>query len=283
MIAKPADLALLPQIAPKLATVGSALCGPNCKAYHRAWGYLRLYGALPAVGRDHAVMLEGLRAEFKRGARDVLISGSADAGILAYVIAAMQAERITGRVAVIDLCPTPLAICTWYGAQVGMPVETWCGYAQDYAGTGFDLVVSHNFLQSIPPPERPAVTRAWHNALRVGGRAFAIANIRPSEPQTGRRFDPDKVALLLKDLEAGRQSSPNKDLISKEDLHALARAYAEARVSHRLRSEAELTDPIEAAGLRVTSFDNVAASLNGSEAAAHKIAHRKRLIAERVR
>lgn len=259
--------------------VGAHLCDPNCRAYHRAWGYLRLYGVLPAVGRDHDVLLSTFRAQIRAGRRRVLVSGAADAGILAYLIESFRAEGTSGRIAVIDRCPTPLAANTWYAAQNDWSIDIWCGSIQDYVGSGFDLVVSHNFLNSIAVEDRPAVCASWHNALEPGGQAVLIGDIKPDEGAFGRRFDPDQVKELVDDILRAQAGSDDRDLISPDDLESIVTAFAETRQSYKLRSQSEFIDPIEAAGLRILETEDIDASLPASLASPHN--RRICVIAER--
>ncbi|NNF23415.1 MAG: class I SAM-dependent methyltransferase [Rhodobacteraceae bacterium] len=260
------DANALPKIAPMMAALGAHLCGPACQDYHRAWGFLRLYGTLPAVGRDHEILLSTLRSEIRGGRRNVLVSGSADAGILAYVLESLRSEDATGRVAVVDRCPTPLAVNTWYAAQIGWPIETWCGSVQDYCGRGFELVVAHNFLNSIAPGDRPSICQSWHDALKPGGRVAMITQIKPAGEECGLRFDANKTALLIDDLLQARKGSKHADLISAEELAVIATSFAEARYSYRLRQRSDITGPLEAAGLRVLEYRDYRPSLETSNA-----------------
>lgn len=260
------DANALPKIAPMMADLGTHLCGPSCQDYHRAWGYLRLYGTLPAVGRDHEILLSTLRAEIRDGRRNVLVSGSADAGILAYVLESLRSEDATGRIAVIDRCPTPLAVNSWYAAQIGRPIETWVGSVQDYSGQGFELVVAHNFLNSIAPGDRPDVCRTWYDALRPGGRVAMITQVKAAGVEYGPRFDADKTAVLVDDLLRARKGSRHADLISAEELAAIATAFAHTRYSYRLRQRSDITGPLETAGFRILEYRDYQPSLETSRA-----------------
>ncbi|MGI9388970.1 MAG: hypothetical protein ACR2O1_02840 [Boseongicola sp.] len=274
------DARLLSEIAPMMADIGAQQCGDGCREYHRAWGYLRLFAALPAVGRDHEVLLTTLRAQIQQDRRRILISGAADAGILAYVIEAFRLEGATGKITVVDTCGTPLSINSWYGTRSGWPIETWCGPIQDFDGRGFDVVVSHNFLNSIAPEDRRAVCTAWRGALDEGGRAVFIAQLKPDKPLYGRRFDDKQVSVLVNDYLQARAKSDHRELITSAALEKIVRSFAETRYSHRLQTLEQIAAPLEDSGFRNLEIADIGTSLPISQAVGST--RRVSVVAEKV-
>ena len=255
MISTP-DKADLPRTARMLLELSRTHCDDQCRAYHGIWGFQRLYGTLPSVARDHSVLLGRLRKTAENGTLRVLISGSADQGILAYVIKAFGDAGAPVDVCVADACRTPLIVNEWYGARRGVPVTTFRGDIRSFVGRGFDLVIAHNFLNFLVLEERVAVARIWMEALRPGGHALLFSRIKPGAPLQSRRFDEDGEERLVADLLADRFASPFSGMISARDLEDLARAYARGRISRNVRSSAELAEPIEAAGFEVISLES---------------------------
>ncbi len=246
------DHAYLPQLAPLQRELAEAQCAPGCRAYHAVWGFLRLYGTLPSVARDDAGLRRLLAVEAAMGRRSVLVSGAADPGLLSYVLAAFAD---TTEVCVTDLCPTPLASCHWYAAQLGRTISTASGDIRALDRGGFDLVLAHNFLNFFDANAREQVAARWRASMVPGGRVLVFANIRPGSAPVARRFDAAATEALVADALRDRAASAHADLITAEDLAALVRDFAERRVSNRLRSEEELCAPLEAAGLRVLAIE----------------------------
>ncbi|MEM9343903.1 MAG: class I SAM-dependent methyltransferase [Pseudomonadota bacterium] len=262
----PPDADLLPQVAVAMATLAPRLCSDACRDYHAAWGFFRLYGTLPAVARDHEALSSKLSAEVQAGRTRILVSGAADTGIPAYAIAALDAAGVEGAVTVVDLCPTPLAVSTWYAGQRGRSLSTFCGPVESFRGGSVDIVVSHNFLNSIDPADRTNVARAWHDALVPGGRALIFGQVRPEDAARERRFNDARTVEFLEELRGDHARSPHAPLIDWPELEQLARAFAESRISNRLQSEAAFIDPMEAGGLRVVSLTDHAFTLAGTKA-----------------
>lgn len=261
---KSPDAAWLRPAAEAVGALADAHCAPGCHAYHAAWPLLRLYGVLPAVARDHAALLAALREQAEAGAARLLVTGAADFGILAYVIAAYAEVGRRAEVTVVDRCETPLVLNRRYGAEHGWEVTTATDDVRTFAGRDFDLVVAHNFLNFFAAAERVDVVDGWRRALRPGGAALVFANLKPAAPAHAPRFGVDGRERLVARMLTARRTSPHRDLIGEAELAACVRAYAEARRSHHLRDRDELCAPFHRAGLaieRIVAGERVAAGV----------------------
>lgn len=252
MIAPDADL--LPKAAALMRREADHHCTELCHAYHGIWGFMRLFECLPAVGRDHDMLLDRIGAVARGGARRVLVSGSADCGLLAYVIEGFRHAGATPEVTVVDACETPLVACRWYGAERGVPVATEARDILTFEGRGFDVVISHNFLNFFTPLARQRLAGVWRDALRPGGQVLCFTSLKPNRKPGERRFDDAKLAGLIDEMCAAHSVSPHKALISREDMAKLVRDYGERRKSNNLNSVSEIWEPLEAAGLHCSDL-----------------------------
>ena len=85
-------------------------CSDECRSYHAIWGFLRLFGDLPAVTHDHDFLISSLGEAITNGKLRVLVSGTADHGLLAYVISAFEKARRKPDITVVDMCRTSVNV-----------------------------------------------------------------------------------------------------------------------------------------------------------------------------
>lgn len=243
------------KILPRSSALGLELapkfCSPDCRAYHSVWGFLRMFGNLKAVSVDHEFLLTALEQTIRSGARRVLISGSADHGILAYVLHAFDKVGAAPDVVVIDVCPTPLEICADYASAVGHKITTKCVNALNFEAEPFDLVVAHNFLNFFSTEDREVLVRRWFDILKPQGSVVSVSTIKPGAPLLSRRFGESESHELANRMLLARAQSRFADLISEEDLRSLTIDYAKRRVSWNVVSVTELSRLFEQAGFAV--------------------------------
>ncbi len=87
----PSDTALhepLQESAPLMWRQAQQSCGPQCRSYHGVWQYLRMLGVITSIRGDGAYFIDAVRRLAREGElKRVLISGAADYGTLAHVLA----------------------------------------------------------------------------------------------------------------------------------------------------------------------------------------------------
>lgn len=257
----------------------SSTCTPECHAYHAVWGLLRLFGNLPGVGLDHAFLLSAIGGAVRDGARRVLISGSADHGVLSYVLAVFDDMGETPDVTVIDLCPTPLLTCTAYAARKGHVIRTEAVDATQFSAPAFDLIIAHNFLNFFSPDDRFGLIRHWRDLLVPGGTVISVSTIKPGAPPRSRRFEEDKALALCDSMARARAASDHTDLIDEATMRALTLDYARRRISWNIASEDELFAPFRGAGFEIDLKQAYKIPENTPTSIAHKyrfglVAHR---------
>ena len=149
------------------------LCDPDhgCREYHKMWSVVRLVennGALPA-GSDF--FRREIAAVSIGGKVHVLVSGGADAGLMALAIQGAKSEGLDIRITAIDRCRTPLNQMLLYGAASGIQTNIVQDTIDRLSVDGtVDAILGHSILPFIPAQLRVNVFMAWKAALRPGGR-----------------------------------------------------------------------------------------------------------------
>jgi SAM-dependent methyltransferase len=248
----------LAESAPLGLDLSEQFCDAACREYHGVWGFLRLYGVLPAVSREAAFLRARVSEALTAGARRVLISGTADFGILAHVAEGIADSGQSAEITVADLCPTPLKLSEWYAARNGFRIATAAGNILNFQGGPFDLIVAHNFLNFFAPIDRAALAAKWAELLAPGGRLLAYNRVKPGAPDRSRRFDDAGTARLIERLRAALRGHPHAGVIDAARLETLVAGYARKKHSHNVKSEAELVALLDGAGFELSSCTAIA-------------------------
>jgi SAM-dependent methyltransferase len=189
------------------------------------------------------------------GARRVLISGTADYNLPALALWACAAAGLMPEMTVIDVCETPLRLCTWFAERSGVKMETVLGDIMTYRPEhAFDLIFVHSFLGYFPSAAWDRLISAWRGALAPGGRVILVNRIRPNAPQTvGFSAEQAKAfhARLLQ--EAVRHA--DEIGVDPERVAAMTDRYAACCVMYSLRSVDALTAAFEAGGFRIALLE----------------------------
>ncbi|MCC6736980.1 MAG: class I SAM-dependent methyltransferase [Bauldia sp.] len=174
----------LPRLARLAFDVGAIHCA-KCRDYHLTWPYLRsmgLNGAGPEYNLRLHVELLGRAAAGRTDPR-WLLTGSADAGVLAAVEAAIAAMPPANHaITVVDRCPTPLALCRDHAASTGLQVETILADLMAFEPAApFDVVLGHQVVLFFRDEDRPALYRRMATWLAPRGRlCLTVADTTPA-------------------------------------------------------------------------------------------------------
>jgi SAM-dependent methyltransferase len=191
------------EAAPLARSWATESCAKNadggCALYHGTWPYVRLLELHKRLESDSDALIDRLRACARTGATRVLISGSADAGILALVLHAYSCEDLKPTVTLVDRCETPLRLGRWHAERLGATLSVHKGdILHVTAENDFDVVVSHSFLDWFDRTERARLLTAWHRFLRPGGFAVGSQRVYPgaTEDAIVRRKNQNIAAML---------------------------------------------------------------------------------------
>jgi len=235
--------ALAYELAPQLCRGGD---DRGCAWLHGFWPCLRLAGLAATPDRHAGFYGAALRA--LGPSAGVLISGAADQGMLALVLAALPDASVT----VIDSCETPLQLNRRYAEHVGREVQTKRCSVLDYTPQApFDLVCTHSFFGQFSREERPRLVAAWRGLLRPGGRVVTAHPLRPSGADEPNRFTSRQETVFREQIaqHAGRLAGALGAQLA--EVHRLADAYLRARYGYPVRSAGELAALFEAAGFDI--------------------------------
>lgn len=245
----------LAQAAPLTRRLAESHCA-GCAWYHGFWPTLRRLGMAASPDRHQDFFLDALGGLAGAGLRRVLVSGAADYSMLAHVVEAWRGAA--GRppdVTVLDRCPTPGVLSTWYGQLCGVDIGVAVADVVDYtapAGEPFDVVCTHSFLSQFAPADRPLLVAAWHRLLRPGGAVVTTARLSPPGTDEPIRFSPAQV-----DAFAARAEVEAERLVDEDpaEIAAAARRYAERLVVHATFTVAEVAGLFEDGGFTVERLD----------------------------
>lgn len=234
-----------------------ALCEAACRDYHGMWQYFRLIGLISTIGSNSDFFVDTLQglAHPERGRR-VLISATADYGMLAHVLHAFRQAGVRPEITVLDRCPTPLALNRWYAAREGIEIRCWQGSIADFhADEAFDVVCTHSFLGRLSDELRDATMRTWLRVLRPGGHVVTAARVRHGAPREGLGFSPEEAAAFR--ARALQLALPWRDRLdlSPQQIAEAAGAYAAAKRTRGFDSPTALRTCFEAAGFTLQQFD----------------------------
>jgi len=248
------QIQLLERSAALARSLADAICTtPNghdhCGALHGIWADLRLL-KLAAEPARHALFYRESLESRAASAAAVLVSGCADWGMLETVVDAYRESPL--RVTVIDRCPTPLLLCAWYGAEVGVPVRTARADAMRFDEyDSFDVVCTHSLLTYYPLDGRQQLVANWQRLLRRGGAVVTVTRLAqtevPAETIKGRAERFGELAL-----QRLAQSGIDRDPAM---LRARAERFAAAQISHPVGDERDVRRLFEAHEFDVIRLD----------------------------
>ncbi len=159
-------------------------CVEECRWYHGPRLYLRAANFIRGARADSQFLVDTfarLAASGRLGR--VLISGAADFGTLAHLIAGFQAVNQPLHVTVVDKCATPLRLNEWLAQRVGVSLTSIHGDIVTFeTAERFDLVCTHAFLGRFDRAGRTAVIQRWHDLLVPGGAVVTAHRLREALP-----------------------------------------------------------------------------------------------------
>jgi SAM-dependent methyltransferase len=224
--------------APLARQLASRLCwknpatGESCEWDHGFWQYLRILGLAPAPKRQADFYREAFEQLVDSGSRPrILISGAADYGMLAVVLAAFRERGIEPQLTVVDICETPLALNRWFAERESIEIHTHCSDLLSYTSTvAFDLICSHALLGYFSPTQRPALLSNWHTLLRPGGAVVTVAPIRPAAAFEPTGFTPAQAsAFCAAVLKRATEMRSVLDIEPEEALRCAQRTVSQKR------------------------------------------------------
>jgi hypothetical protein len=191
----------LPALASRAYELALELCGA-CANYHIYWPARRAAGIVGGADADRVAVVAQVAAiagRNKRGSSrkfELLIAGAADSGILSACVEGLfraggRALIDSIRFTIVDLCATPLQLCSDYARMHGLDLDTVRADLASYLpDRPLDLVVAHSVLAFMPVSERAGLLDRMAGWLGKDGEILLSANMaRRSRAERDRRFE----------------------------------------------------------------------------------------------
>lgn len=183
---------------------GSYLTGnmASCEWYHASWQALRLLGLVSTPDWHSEFYAQAFGNAFGEGARDILVSGTADYAIVDHIARAIPKEQLQHVIiSVLDVCATPLEICRWYdrwfeqrqGIHLNLRFNQRDALNTGYNGESFDVITSDAFLTRFNNKDRESLIAEWFRILKPGGRI--ITTIRYSTRASTDKITASQVEI----------------------------------------------------------------------------------------
>jgi SAM-dependent methyltransferase len=222
----------------------------HCGALHGAWTDLRRLGLAAEPARHAGFYAQTLGAYARSGHSRVLVAGCADSGMLEIVDQAWRAAPARLDVTVGDRCPTPLLLCAWYGARVGLPVRSAMAELAEWRDADpFDVVCTHSLLAYGDAAWRRRLVGNWSRSLRPGGVVVTVTRLA-SAPNA---HEGDCAARLAS---AARERAAQLGLpLDARELTARVERFARAQSAHPVGDAVQLRALFEAQGFHVDRLD----------------------------
>jgi len=228
----------------------------SCSWYHGSWQYLRLLNMVSTPTWHSSFYLDHIRKGIEgRSSPKVLITGTADYSMFAYVDAAARLGGCAPTIQVVDLCPTPLFACSWYAKRVQRPVTT---VERDILQLGeapldepCDVICTDAFLTRFSTEDVTLIAQVWASNLRPGGKLVTTVRVHP------RSLPGRSSEEAVRDFrERAQQRSQRWETfldIASPDIGELADAYARRMQSTNLGDEERILESLRDAGFEITS------------------------------
>jgi SAM-dependent methyltransferase len=248
---------LLEASAPLARAIADHVCATtngrdSCVALHGVWLDLRLLG-LGADPSRHGDFYDRALARSAADAPRVLIAGCADWGMLATAAAAYRRVDAALAATVVDRCPTPLLLCAWYAARLGLPVRTCCtDVARLDTFAPFDVICTHSLLTYFALPARRALLEHWCTSLRPGGRVVMVTRLDATRDVADTSSEPAAIAFGERVAARFEQSRRRGDVA---ELRRRAERFARAQVRHPIGNAGDLEALFESAGFVIENLD----------------------------
>ncbi len=261
--------AMLLESAPVAERLSKNLCrtdpetGITCAWNHGTWQYLRLLNMITTPDLHAAFFHQSLSLPQPENPR-ILISGTADYGMLEKLREAFSGRDTPPNITVLDRCQTPLELCKWYASRTSMQISCRCVDILDYDEYGsFDLICTDSFIAQFDRKGRELLLRQWTRLLRLGGRIVTVNRIRP-HTEGPVRFSAEQIALFTRAVEMRLPLLRGVQDIDPSNITRLAEQYALHQTTHAVSSEQELQELFEQSGLALTHWSRSTAPGSGN-------------------
>lgn len=170
----------------------------SCTWYHSIWQYLRLLDMVssPEWHADFYIS-NFIKILDQNISPRILISGTADYSMLAYIIHCCQLTRNRADIYVIDLCNTPLNLCNWYAQRenINITIINDDILKHDFGDIKFDLICTDAFLTRFTEPNVLNIISTWKKLLKPNGYIVTTVRVRENKRIKDSHLSSDNLKL----------------------------------------------------------------------------------------
>lgn len=210
---------------------------------------LALHAALPGASQ---FFIDQIADRLSQGAKRILVSGTADTGLLEIIVQAMAQAGRSAEVVIADRCKTPLEQCRQYAQRLGLPVELHRTDIRSLQVAPVDIVIAHSFLLFFPEPDRQQVIETWARLTRPGATVLLFNPLSPDEHSHPMRLDRSGIPQRATTLAAAALDL-GWDASQREEIQAAASQFWLS--SPDLAAEPHITAANLKKGFEAAGFD----------------------------
>lgn len=227
-----------------------SLCGATgCADYHRGWSLIRAWTAGAGLPDGIDDFLPTMLRLAQNGQIRVLLSGAADTGLAAALLACLRPAGIEPSIVLVDRCQTPLFQNTLFARHAGFEIETIQAQVSHVTVAPVDLVLSHSFLGFVSPDQRAATVASWTRNLRSGGAVLYSSPLIQEGAFQPSRSSAEYLQLVSAEVMSRASAAGYGDA---EEMARAAEQFWAQPVPHRQPPENEVRSLLDAAGLVIT-------------------------------
>lgn len=196
----------------------------NCFWYHSIWQYLRMMDVVSSPTWHSRFYIEQLSKSLKGGEiNNVLISGTADYSMLAYVIRCVKKMNINTNIYVLDTCKTPLIACEWFAKMENIEIACVNQNILDYCNNNFfDIICTDAFLTRFNNEDANLVIDKWYNLLKIDGKIITTIRVHDMNEKNDFRNIENFINKIKNNYEYYKDDIkiPLDELIKKAKVYA---------------------------------------------------------------
>ncbi len=160
----------------------------NCVWYHSVWQYLRLLNLVSTPAWHHTFYQTELAQAIKnKKTPKILISGTADYSMLAYVIDTCKRANCNAEITVLDTCQTPLFSCQWFAKRENVNIKCLQQNILKHDCGPYDIICSDAFLTRFTKKDAGRVANRWNSLLKKGGCVITTVRVHDHKTSTQNR------------------------------------------------------------------------------------------------
>lgn len=214
----------------------NGIVGKDCSWYHATWQYLRLLNVVSSPTWHDSFYTNEITSALKNKKQPIiLISGTADYTMLAYVIECIKKLDINdSKIYVLDTCNTPLYFCKWYAEKNKYTINTINEDILKYKNENFfDIICTDAFLTRFNKTIVPKVIDKWKTLLKTKGKI--ITTIRVHDDNDLNHMEEEEAILQFCDKVKGLTTKYKEYIkFSPEEMYKIAENYARKMKSNNL-------------------------------------------------